>query len=129
MKNPSNYLIAALSLILVSACEKKENDTEKPNIEIINPANHADYVIGDTIKIQIKFTDDTELKTVSFKMNEENSANNIIEINKTISSKSFQIDTSYIVTTANTFDLDFTIEAFDKSGNTRLKTQHAHCNE
>lgn len=55
----------ALTMMLLSSCEESEVPTPKstaPQISIMNPLNSDEpYLSGDTIMLQIHFTDDEEL--------------------------------------------------------------------
>jgi hypothetical protein len=74
LRSKLHYLVLALALaIFTTACNKKEEcvipeaqDVTRPVIEVITPANNAEFVGGSVIPVKIKFTDNKSLK--SFKV-------------------------------------------------------------
>ena len=129
MMNTKFITIVLLSFVLITnACVKDEIDNDKPNIEIIRPKNHDEYKLGDTIFMKIKFTDNKELKSVSLQLMADGALTPEIEIKKELSQNVFEIDTFFIIWRDDPFDIDLSLEAFDKSGNVRSKLQHSHCN-
>ncbi len=59
------YFTLLISLLLVSAltvsCSKDDEDTKKPEIELINPQDHDEFHPGENIHFEASFSDDTEL--------------------------------------------------------------------
>ncbi len=74
LRSKLHYLVVVLAPVIFStACDKKEEcvipeaqDVTRPVIEVITPANNAEFVGGSVIPVRIKFTDNKALK--SFKV-------------------------------------------------------------
>lgn len=63
--NFKKYFLSICGVLLISAlivsCSKDDEDTKKPEIELISPQNHDEFHPGDNIHFEARFSDDTEL--------------------------------------------------------------------
>lgn len=59
----STYLLGFSLLVLAfAACNKTEQDTQKPTIKLIEPANEAQLVVGEEIHLDMELEDNIALK-------------------------------------------------------------------
>lgn len=63
MKLFNIFPIAFMALALLASCEKNDADTQKPQIEVISPAEEQQIRLGDAIVFNVKFSDNEELKS------------------------------------------------------------------
>jgi major membrane immunogen (membrane-anchored lipoprotein) len=131
MKN-NNIIITLCSIILLGACQKKDNsgfDSSKLNIKISKPTEAQVFKKGDTVFISATADYISELHGYALNISDTTSKTTYFDLDEHVHESTFAIDTFWVDTLSSgaNLQLTFDVEA-DHDGNGSSKIIHFKSN-